>query len=202
MSMSETFIEWLIALLLSLSALTGQPADTEVLEVSHEPTTSTTLAAPEAAETAGEAFYSLSASCGNGLYDTKFDPCPEQYNAVHGYLPLVQGHFWDTSYEDAIIAMCVMYGESRGTADVTNSIGARGLFQIMPNWADNAWAGTEGITYDMLLIPEYNVFVARKVWEKQGWDAWSAYRRGYVQDCININAFNSWVDESGTYHGG
>lgn len=166
----ETWVEWLIALLLAFT-----PATTE---------------APQ--PTAGETLYSLAGGCGNDVTDTKFDPCPEQYNATHGWLPLVAGHFGDISHDDTIIAMCVLYGESRGTPDVTNGSGARGLFQIMPSWADNEWAGTAGISYADLLDPEHNVYVARKVWDKQGWGAWSAYGRGYVQDCISMNAFDAW----------
>lgn len=162
------------------------------------PATTTTTAAPEAATLEAQ---SLS-NCGNGIYDTKFNACSDEYNRTHQWLPLVAGQFWDTSYEDVIIAMCVLYGESRGRPDVTNHVGARGLFQIMPNWADNAWAGTEGISYADLLTPEHNVFVARQVWEKQGWGAWSAYSRGYVQDCISMNAFNAWADTTGGYHNG
>lgn len=101
------------------------------------------------------------------------------------WLPLVAGHFSDLGATHVNIAICVVYGESRGTHDVTHSgSGARGLFQILPGWADNAWAGTQGISYADFLVPELNVFVARKVWDKQGWGAWSAYRRAYVQECI------------------
>ena len=178
------FIEWLLALLLTLTTATA-PADITEPEVGPDPTTSTTMSTQA---------YEQQATCGNGLYDTKFDPCPEQYNRTAQWLELVAYHFQGVTHQDMKIAMCVLYGESRGRPDVTNSIGARGLFQIMPNWADNEWAGTAGITYDMLLDPNYNVFAARKVFDLQGWGAWSAYSRGYVQDCISMNAFNAYPD--------
>lgn len=209
----QDFIDWLIALLLSLGTLTApadKPEPVEAEEVHKpEPVTEVLTAGEELElEAQGLSLQAMSVEadwfdgCGNGVYDTSFNPCPDQYNAVHGWLPLVAGQFWDTSHEDVVIAMCVLYGESRGRADVTNSIGARGLFQVMPNWADNEWAGTAGISYGDLLTPEANVFAARKVFDKQGWGAWSAYRRGYVQDCISINAFNAWADETGAYHNG
>ena len=227
--MSEEFIEWLLALILTL---TGALADIGTPEVSPEPTTSTTMSveAPEPApqltggeevelQVAGISMTQFSAdwetayqeslnhwlaNCGNGIYDTKFAACPDAYNRTHGWIGLVQKHWWDTGNgsEDVAIALCVIYGESRGKPDITNSIGARGLFQIMPNWANNAWLGSDGISYADFYDPETNIMVARMVWDKQGWGAWSAYGRGYVQDCINMNAYNGWADETGQYHAG
>lgn len=121
-----------------------------------------------------------------GSFPSSFDPTPEDYARTAQWFSVVEDHF---PASEVNTAMCVMYGESRGTEDVTNHIGARGLFQIMPNWADNAWAGTEGISYSDLLDGPTNVFVARKVYDKQGWDAWSAYSRAYIKDCIAQEGF-------------
>ena len=209
-TMSKEFIEWLIAFILALTPIASPtPVETEPIEA-NVTTTTTQPAEPALQPTAGEFFvmgiepadWELEherlmaehwATCGNGVYDTKFNPCADQYNATSQWLPLVAGHFSDLGHDNVNIAMCVLYGESRGNPSVTNHIGARGLFQIMPNWADNAWAGTSGISYADLLVPELNVFTARKVYDKQGWGAWSAYGRGYVQDCIGMNAFNAWA---------
>ena len=67
--------------------------------------------------------------------------------------------------------MCIMAGESGGNPNARNpSSGAAGLFQIMPFW----WDHYGGDRYD----PETNVSVARKVWDQQGYGAWSVWNRG------------------------
>lgn len=125
-------------------------------------------------------------TCGNGYKDVVFNPCPDDIANTQQWLGAVQGQ-WSGGHVN--IAMCVLYGESRGKAGVTNASGARGLFQLMPNWADNAWLGSEGISYAAFLDGATNIAVAKLVWDKQGWGAWAAYGRGYVQDCIAKQAF-------------
>lgn len=68
--------------------------------------------------------------------------------------------------------LCLMAKESGGNPNAKNPrSSATGLFQIMAS----VW-GPEypGNLYD----PAHNVYVARQVWARQGYGAWSPYRRG------------------------
>ena len=86
--------------------------------------------------------------------------------------PLVATH-WPAPLVDT--AMCLMQYESGGNPDAKNpESSARGLFQIMAS----VWAPTFGVSYDDLYDPELNVRLAHRIYETQGWTAWSPYNRG------------------------
>lgn len=70
--------------------------------------------------------------------------------------------------------VCLIGHESRGDPDARNGeTAAAGLMQVMPFWADSV-----DIEYDRLFEPQINLWLARRILELQGWDAWSPYRRG------------------------
>lgn len=69
---------------------------------------------------------------------------------------------------------CLVGYESAGNPSARNpSSGASGLLQVMPFWADHF-----GVSRSSLFDPDTNVRIARKVWDAQGFGAWSPYRRG------------------------
>lgn len=93
---------------------------------------------------------------------------------VDRWRDLVARHFPSAEVDRAL---CIMYHESRGKPDAANTeSSARGLMQIM----HSLWGPHFGVSEQQLYDPETNVRIARKVWDRQGWWAWSPYKRG---DC-------------------
>lgn len=67
--------------------------------------------------------------------------------------------------------VCLVWYESRGDPNAVNpSSGATGLLQIMPFWHER-WPGNY---YD----PNWNVTIARRIYDIQGLRAWAPYNRG------------------------
>jgi soluble lytic murein transglycosylase-like protein len=93
---------------------------------------------------------------------------------VEQWLPLVAGHFSDLGQEGVDQAMRIMACESGGNTHARNPRStATGLMQIMYS----VWGPEFGFSRDDLEVPEINLWVARQVYEIQGWDAWSCWRR-------------------------
>lgn len=67
----------------------------------------------------------------------------------------------------------IAMAESTGRPGVTNSIGARGLWQVMPGTARHF-----GFDYNRLTDPLYNARAAVRIHQGQGLGAWEAYTRG------------------------
>jgi hypothetical protein len=74
---------------------------------------------------------------------------------------------------DPNLMAAIGMAESGGDPTVTNSIGARGLFQIIPSTAS-----AFGLNYNKLTDAAYNVMGAGKVLQGQGLGAWEAYTNG------------------------
>ena len=94
---------------------------------------------------------------------------------VDQWLPLVAGHFGDLGPEAVNRVMCLMVYESGGNPNAKNpTSSARGLMQVLAS----LWAPHFGLTYDQLYDPSINLWAARKIYDAQGWYAWSPYNRG------------------------
>jgi hypothetical protein len=95
---------------------------------------------------------------------------------VERWRSLVEVHFGNLGDETVNTVLCLMALESEGDPDAKNpNSTARGLMQILAS----LWAPELGITYEDLYDPEINLWAARKVYEIQGWRAWSPYNGGY-----------------------
>ncbi len=98
--------------------------------------------------------------------------------AVEQWRPLVAGQFPPEQVE---MAMCVIYGESRGEPGARNpSSGAAGLWQFIPDTWDRMVrphlggpSYAEGGPYD----PELSTLYAAWLWAAEGWGQWSAAGR-------------------------
>ncbi len=91
---------------------------------------------------------------------------------VERWRPLVESQFPAGEVETA---MCLIRHESNGDPDADNPrSSARGLFQVL----GSLWAPHYGISRAELYDPLINTRVAASIWEKQGWWAWSPYKRG------------------------
>lgn len=89
---------------------------------------------------------------------------------VERWRPLVEDHFPPKEVE---LALCIISHESAGDPDADNPrSSATGLFQIL----SSLWGDHYDVTYDQLLDPDLNTRLARDIWDKSGWRAWSAYR--------------------------
>ena len=76
--------------------------------------------------------------------------------------------------------MCLMFYQSGGDPNAKNpTSSARGLFQIMAS----IWAPECGVSYAELYDPATNTRIARGVYDRQGYGAWSPYNRGL---CHNL----------------
>ncbi len=94
---------------------------------------------------------------------------------VTRWTPLVETHFGDLGLIAVDTALCLIALESGGNPDAKNpNSSAHGLMQILAS----LWAPEFGITYEDLYDPETNLWAARKVYDIQGWEAWSPYKRG------------------------
>ncbi len=87
---------------------------------------------------------------------------------AEGWRGLVAAHFPADAVDNML---CIMWKESRGspTADNPRST-ARGLFQVLRSWPISF-----GYTYADLYDPTINTIVARKVWDIQGYGAWTVW---------------------------
>ena len=91
---------------------------------------------------------------------------------VEQWRGLVTAHFAPADVETAL---CLIAHESGGNPEAKNPISsARGLFQILAS----LWAPIFGVSYSNLYVPEINTRIARQVYDRQGWEAWSPYLRG------------------------
>lgn len=91
---------------------------------------------------------------------------------VARWQPLVEIHF---TTEQVATVMCLMGYESGGDPNAKNpTSSARGLMQIMAS----LWAPYFGVSYEALYDPETNIRLARQVYDRQGWAAWSPYNEG------------------------
>lgn len=92
---------------------------------------------------------------------------------VDKWVELIEIHFGDLGDETTTRVRCLVRAESGGNPEALSYAGAHGLMQIMPFWAEEF-----GITVESLYQPDVNMWVARKVYEIQGWEAWDPYKRG------------------------
>lgn len=93
---------------------------------------------------------------------------------VEQWRPLVAGHFSDLGQEAVDMAMRIMACESGGNPHARNPRStATGLMQIMAS----VWGPEFGFSREDLEVPETNLWVARQVYEIQGWQAWTCWRR-------------------------
>lgn len=74
---------------------------------------------------------------------------------------------------DPNLMAAIALAESGGRPDVTNAIGARGLWQIIPSTAD-----AFDLDYNRLTDSTYNAFGAGKIFKGQGLKAWEAFTTG------------------------
>lgn len=87
---------------------------------------------------------------------------------TEGWRGLVAAHFPANAVDNML---CIMWYESQGnpTADNPRST-ARGLFQVLRSWPLKF-----GYSYADLYDPTINTIVARKVWDLQGYGAWTVW---------------------------
>jgi hypothetical protein len=89
--------------------------------------------------------------------------------SVEQWRPLVALHFPSDQVDHALEIMAC---ESGGNPDAKNPRStARGLFQILAS----LWAPHFGVSYDDLYLPDLNVALARKIYDTQGWNAWTCH---------------------------
>lgn len=87
---------------------------------------------------------------------------------VEQWRSVVAAHFPPNAVDTML---CLMRYESGGNPNAVNpTSGAAGLFQIMPFW----WSHYGGDRYN----PDTNVDVARRIFDQQGYSAWSPWNRG------------------------
>lgn len=93
------------------------------------------------------------------------------WEAAEEYRPLIAGQFpWD-QVDNAI---CVVVAESGANPAAKNPrSSARGLFQVLAS----LWSPYFGFSYNDLYVPELNVYAAARIWEMDGWGAWSPRTR-------------------------
>lgn len=89
---------------------------------------------------------------------------------VDQWRSLVAEHF----PEETALALCVMRFESGGNLSAMSPTDDHGLFQIHYP----IWGLAFGVSRADLYDPVLNVTLARRIWELQGWAAWSAWKRG------------------------
>jgi hypothetical protein len=93
---------------------------------------------------------------------------------VAQWAPLIAGHFSDLGQEAVDMATRIMVCESGGNPHARNPRStATGLMQIMAS----IWGEHFGLSRADLESPELNLWVAREVYEIQGWNAWTCWRR-------------------------
>lgn len=91
---------------------------------------------------------------------------------VERWRPLVAEHFPD---DEVDTALCIIRHESAGDPQADNPRStATGLFQIL----ESLWGPHFDVSTTDLLEPRTNIDLASDIWKKQGWGAWSPYRRG------------------------
>lgn len=91
----------------------------------------------------------------------------EMADPVHRWRPLVEEHF-PTGEIDT--AMCIIKYESAGNPRADNPRStASGLFQVLAS----LWGPHFGVSVEQLYDAEINTILAREIWDKQGWRAWT-----------------------------
>jgi hypothetical protein len=89
---------------------------------------------------------------------------------VEGWRSLVAAH-WPADLVDT--ALCIIDKESQGLATADNPRStARGLFQVL-----RSWPIAFGYTYADLYDPAINAIVAYRVYQIQGWRAWTVHHQ-------------------------
>jgi soluble lytic murein transglycosylase-like protein len=97
---------------------------------------------------------------------------PADERTVERWRPLVATQF---PASEVNTALCIIEHESNGDPGADNPrSSARGLFQVL----GSLWAPHYGISRKELYDPVTNTRLAADIWEKQGWHAWSPYKRG------------------------
>jgi soluble lytic murein transglycosylase-like protein len=75
---------------------------------------------------------------------------------------------------DRARVLCLMGYESGGNPNALSPTQDYGLMQIHAP----IWAPTFGVSYSDLFDPRLNLMLARRILDRQGWTAWSPYKRG------------------------
>lgn len=100
----------------------------------------------------------------------------ESSDPVERWRPLVATQFPESEVDTAL---CLIRHESGGDPSADNPrSSARGLFQVL----GSLWAPHYGVSRAALYDPLTNTLIAHGIWEKQGWGAWSPYKRGLCHD--------------------
>lgn len=108
------------------------------------------------------------------VYAQESNPPRGMGNDVEQWRPLVAGHFSDLGQDAVDMAMRIMACESGGNPSARNPRStATGLMQIMAS----VWGPEFGFSRGDLEIPELNLWAAREVYDRQGWNAWTCWRR-------------------------
>lgn len=96
----------------------------------------------------------------------------ESSDPVERWRPLVAAQFPESEVDTAL---CLIRHESGGNPSADNPrSSARGLFQVL----GSIWAPHYGVSSAALYDPVINTRIAHRIWEKQGWRAWSPFERG------------------------
>lgn len=107
-----------------------------------------------------------------------YEAPPQKWGqAVEQWRPLVAGQFPPEQVE---MALCVIYGESRGDPRADNpTSSARGLFQFLKSTWNKVAVATNGPNYDSgaPYNPEISTYYAAWLWADSGWGQWSAAAR-------------------------
>ena len=91
--------------------------------------------------------------------------------AVEQWRSLVAA-YWPAELVDT--ALCIIEKESRGNPAAKNPRStARGLFQILAS----LWAPYFGVSFDALYDPGVNVQLGYRIYQRQGWGAWTVHRQ-------------------------
>lgn len=102
------------------------------------------------------------------------DPYRGMGDDVEQWRPLVESHFGDLGADAVNQALRIMACESNGNPSARNPRStATGLMQIMAS----IWGDHFGYSRADLEVPELNLWVAREVYNAQGWNAWTCWRR-------------------------
>jgi hypothetical protein len=111
--------------------------------------------------------------CEEGMVDVLREMVEEVEisHGVEGWRGLVEDHFPAEAVDRMI---CLMGYESGGDPRASSPTDDHGLLQI--HWP--VWGGTFGVTREELYEPGLNVRLAREIWNRQGFGAWSPWNRG------------------------
>ena len=88
----------------------------------------------------------------------------------NNYIPLLKKYFkseWRTAYA---IMMAESGGNPKAIGDTHLKYYSYGLFQINRRW--------HKYPKEKLLEPEFNIKIAKKIYDERGWKEWGAYKNG------------------------